>query len=76
VHPSHLAHEFRAHRGTTVGEFVRQLRLEWAANVMLSEGASIADIALRAGFCDQSHFSRAFRRHFYATPAAWRREHT
>jgi AraC family transcriptional regulator len=33
---------------------------------------SIARIALDAGFADQSHFTRAFRRHHGVTPARYR----
>jgi AraC family transcriptional regulator len=73
VHPSRLAHEFRARVGASPGEYVRRLRLEWAAQRLIEDDAPIAEIALRAGFYDQSHFSRLFRRHFGIAPAAWRR---
>ena len=74
VHPSRLAHEFRTRVGASPGEYVRRLRLEWAAERLADDpGASIAEVALRAGFYDQSHFSRLFRRHFGIAPAAWRR---
>jgi AraC family transcriptional regulator len=74
VHPSRLAHEFRARFDTTPGDYVRRLRLEWAASCLrASDGGGIAEIAIRAGFYDQSHFSRTFRRHFGLTPAEWRR---
>ena len=73
VHPSRLAHEFRARLGTTPGEYVRRLRLAWAADRLREADSSIAEIAVRAGFYDQSHFSRTFRRHFGAAPAEWRR---
>jgi AraC family transcriptional regulator len=73
VHPSRLAHEFKARVGVSPGEYVRRLRLEWAAQRLRDADASIADVALRAGFYDQSHFSRMFRRHFGIAPAAWRK---
>ena len=73
VHPSRLAHEFRARYAQTPGEYVRGLRLEWAAEQLRHDGASLADIAIRAGFYDQSHFSRMFRQQFGVAPAAWRR---
>ena len=73
VHPSRLAHEFRARYGQSPGEYVRRLRLEWAAEQLRQEDANLADVAIRAGFYDQSHFSRMFRRVFGVAPAAWRR---
>lgn len=73
VHPSRLAHGFRAEYGQTPGQFVRELRLEWAAEQLRREDATLADVAIRAGFYDQSHFSRMFRQRFGVAPAAWRR---
>jgi len=72
VHPSRLAHEFRRYLGTTPGEYARRVRLMWAAERLRENDFGIAEIAIRAGFCDQSHFSRAFRRQFGVAPAAWR----
>ena len=73
VHPSRLAHQFRARYGQTPGEYVRGLRLEWAAEQLRREDSTLADIAIRAGFYDQSHFSRMFRQQFGVAPATWRR---
>ena len=73
VHPSRLAHEFRARLGVSPGEYVRRLRLEWAARELGAGEASVAEVALHAGFYDQSHFSRMFCRHYGIPPAAWRR---
>jgi AraC family transcriptional regulator len=72
VHPTRLAHEFRRRLGASPGEYARQLRLAWAADRLRENDSGIAEIAIRAGFCDQSHFSRTFRRQFGMAPAAWR----
>ncbi|MBC7895736.1 MAG: helix-turn-helix transcriptional regulator [Cytophagaceae bacterium] len=74
VHPSRLSHEFRTRLHVSPGEFVRALRLSWAAVELRKPESTIADVAARAGFYDQSHFSRLFRRQFGVAPAAWRRE--
>ena len=74
VHPSRLAHEFRARLHAGPGEYLRALRLAWAAEQLQRADATIADVASRAGFYDQSHFSRMFRRQFGVAPAAWRRD--
>jgi AraC-like DNA-binding protein/quercetin dioxygenase-like cupin family protein len=70
-HPSHIAREFRRHEGVSVGEFSRRCRLELAA-ALLNGKQTISEVALTAGFCDQSHFTNAFRRVFGVTPAAYR----
>ena len=76
VHPVHLARTFRRFYGVTPGEYVRGLRLDWAAaQLSLTDSAgsqTLASLALQAGFSDQSHFTRAFKRHCGYTPGQFR----
>jgi AraC family transcriptional regulator len=71
VHPVHFARMFRLVYHTTFGGYVRQLRIEFASRE-LAGSAALSDIALAAGFCDQSHFSRLFKQHTGLTPAEYR----
>ena len=73
VHPSHLAREFRAHYGVSVGEYVRRVRCEWAAARLLATNESISEIAASAGYSDQSHFTRQCVRFLGVGPARYRR---
>ena len=73
VHPVHLARSFRAAFASSPGEYVRQLRVDWAADTLRSSTMSLADVATAAGFADQSHFTRVFRAYFGTPPGAWRR---
>lgn len=75
VLPSQLAHGFRARLNTTPGEYLRRLRVDWAAEQLIGSRDPIAEIALSAGFFDQSHFTRVFRRHYGVTPDRWRTMH-
>jgi AraC-like DNA-binding protein len=64
--------------GTTVGHFVRKVRLaRCAADLrvpgVLAEG--ITGVAFRWGFNDSAHFSKAFRAEFGVTPRAYRAQH-
>lgn len=72
VHPAHLARAFRRFHGLTVGEFVRRLRLDWAARRLAGGEYPIAAIAVEAGFADQSHFTRGFKRYTGHTPGDYR----
>jgi AraC family transcriptional regulator len=74
VHPAHLTRSFRLHFKSSIGAYVRRLRLEWAARELAKPQSSLAAIALAAGFADQSHLTRLFRRHFGITPSCYRRE--
>jgi AraC family transcriptional regulator len=73
VHPSHLAREFRAHHGVSIGEYVRRVRCEWAVGRLLSTTESISEIAASAGYSDQSHFTRQCVRFVGVGPGEYRR---
>lgn len=62
VHPVHLARTFRHQFGRPLGAYHRHLRLEHALRRVLETDARLADIALDAGFADQSHFTNLARR--------------
>lgn len=73
VHPGYLATSFRRHFGCTIGDFVRRQRIALACRALAEDDTPLADVALRAGFADQSHFTRAFKRELGLTPAAYRK---
>jgi len=77
VHRSHFSRVFHHHVRLTVAEFVRRLRIEWASRELRRSGVrSLADISIHAGFADQAHFSRAFKRVMGCPPATFRRRHS
>jgi AraC family transcriptional regulator len=72
VDPAHLARAFRLHYGTTAGAYLREIRVQRAADALARSSAPLAEIALDAGFADQSHFTRVFRTAYGVTPQRWR----
>jgi len=72
MHRVHVSREFRKHFGTTIGEFLRSLRVQHARRLLSSTTQTLTDIALDCGFADQSHFSATFRRFTGLTPAVFR----
>jgi AraC family transcriptional regulator len=72
VHPVYLATAFRRKFGVTIGEFVRQLRIEHACAELVKGELPLAAIAVQAGFVDQSHFSRVFKLYMGMTPHKYR----
>jgi AraC family transcriptional regulator len=72
VHPVYLARAFRHYQHCTMGDYVRRLRIEFACRELITTDHPLADIALAAGFCAQSHFSSTFKRQTGLTPAQYR----
>ena len=72
VSPGHFSREFRRLYGMSAAQYLRRLRLEWAAERLRKPDDPLAEIASAAGFADQSHFTRRFKRQFGVTPAAFR----
>ena len=64
--------QFRAAFHLTPQRFLRKLRLRLASRALMYTDESLAEIALKCGFADQSHFSREFRRQFGHTPREYR----
>ena len=63
---------FRRDIGISPYAFLTQIRVEEARRLMAS-GVSIAQASHRAGFCDQSHLHRHFKRLVGLTPGAFAR---
>jgi AraC family transcriptional regulator len=75
VHPAHLARSFRACYRESLGGCARRLRLEWAAGELMRSDVPLVSLAADAGFVDQSHFTRAFKKQFGITPGRYRAAH-
>jgi len=72
VHPVTLAREFRRQYGCTMGQMVRRERIDFACQELVKRDASVAAIAIAAGFYDQSHFARTFKKLIGVTPNSYR----
>jgi AraC-like DNA-binding protein len=59
---------FRAVTAMSPLQFQKQLRLQEARRLMVSENLEAAQAAFRVGYEDASHFSRDYKRHFGKPP--------
>jgi AraC family transcriptional regulator len=73
IHPVHLARVFRRQFGCTMGEYVRLLRAEFVKRQLSTTNQPLCEIALSAGFSDQSHLNKTFKNLFGITPKQYRR---
>ena len=53
--------------------YIRQARLQFARNLLVSSDNAIGDIVIRCGFEYQSYFNRIFKQHFGMTPMEYRK---
>lgn len=72
IHPVHLATVFRKQYRCTIGECIRQRRIEYASRMLSHSDATLVQIALASGFSDQSHFSKTFKQFTGMSPARFR----
>jgi AraC family transcriptional regulator len=71
---SHFTRAFKETFGETPLGYVSRQRMCYAQDLMLRSGERLSQIALTCGHCDQSHFTRVFRRKVGMSPRAWRRQ--
>jgi len=72
VHPIHLSRVFRKKYGCTMGDYVNRLRVQFACAEMSRGWPALNELALAAGFADQSHMGRVFKSTVGETPAKFR----
>lgn len=68
----HFSRAFKQSMGMTATNYIAERRIERAKKLLEETELPISEIALRAGFSSQSHFTTAFRRLAGATPKAFR----
>jgi AraC family transcriptional regulator len=69
--PTHFARAFKESVGRAPHQHLMAVRLERARRLLESPNAALADVAARAGFADQAHLTRLFKRQFGVTPGAF-----
>lgn len=69
--PTHFARAFKQSVGRAPHQHLMVVRLEHARRLLESPNAGLSDVAARAGFADQAHLTRLFKRQFGVTPGAF-----
>ena len=72
VHPVYLARAFRQSYGCSPAAYARRLRIDAARELLARSGVPLAQVALEAGYSDQSHFTHQFRRAVGMSPGRYR----
>lgn len=66
--PEHIARTFRKYRGMTLSEYVLDLKMQYARNLLTRSNKPILDICFETGFHNLSYFYRCFKRKYGMTP--------
>jgi len=71
---AHFSRSFKQAFGEPPHAYVVTRRLERACHLMITSSASLSEIALSVGFCDQAHLCRLFSQAVGQSPSSWRRD--
>ncbi|OUW18058.1 MAG: hypothetical protein CBD18_03420 [Opitutales bacterium TMED158] len=72
LHPQSMSRFFRQHLGMTFQDYLAQLRVRRAAQLLLGSDRTVVDIAFHCGFNNLANFNRRFQRVFRQTPSSYR----
>ena len=72
---SQFGRAFKSSTGMSPHRWHLEQRLDLAKRLLIDSRQSLVDVALMAGFSEQSHFNHVFRSFTGLTPTAWRRGH-
>jgi AraC family transcriptional regulator len=70
----HFSRAFRESFGQPPFAYVTVRRIRRAQVIMLNTREPLSQVALDCGMCDQSHFTRVFRKVVGISPSLWRRQ--
>ena len=70
VSPSQISHRFREEVGLSVRQYVIDRRMV-VARTLLGKGQPVRDVAAAVGYCDEFHFSRAFKARVGVPPSRY-----
>ena len=69
---SRFAHLFRAEVGQAPQQYIEEIRLQRAAQLLRTTSLRVGEIASESGYADAFYFSARFRRKFGVPPTAYR----
>jgi AraC-like DNA-binding protein len=74
VSVGHYTVLFKRSTGLTFSQYLRQIRIEKAKQLLRQTDLSASEIARQVGYADYFHFSRTFKRETGCSPAAFAKQ--
>lgn len=75
LNPSYLSRLFKKETGCSISEYIRNLKIDAAKNMLIYSEFSPSEIASILAFSDQSHFTETFRKYTGVTPRKFQTLH-
>lgn len=72
---SRALHLFKEETGLSLSKYLKKLRIDYGKYLLLNTDMSLADLAAEAGFFDQSHFTKTFKKFEKMTPSDFKRKY-
>ncbi len=73
IHPVHVARSFLRFTGATFGDYLAQVRIRAAFDMLVLRRSTIAEVAYTCGFADHAHLCRTFKAATGLTPSQFQR---
>lgn len=68
-----LCRFFKMNVGLSIFEYLNQIKVEFACNLLMNKEMSMGDICFDSGFNNLSHFNKQFRKNTGVTPTEYRK---
>lgn len=68
-----LCRFFKMHVGTSIFDYLNQIKVEFACKLLMDPELGIFDVCLDSGFNNLSHFNKQFRKNTGTTPSEYRK---
>ena len=72
--PTYLSRVFKNETGVTFSQYLNNVRITKAKELLLNPTLKLTDISLMVGYSDQSYFTRVFRKNTGITPSDYRKK--
>lgn len=74
LHPNYFSALFKKKTGVTIRDYILQVRMAKAKELMENPELKLQDIAIAVGYEDQAHFNRAFKNITGVSPSQYRKQ--
>lgn len=71
----HVARSLKQYYGVTVSDYINDLRVNYASNLLINTNASVTDVCYTCGFQSISYFCRVFKARNGVSPSEFRKRH-